>query len=275
MNDLFDKFMDKITILSVYQALIYIVIGIILIPIVKRIVRKTIELRYKRPGQKNYNQGETVIKLLQSISKYIILIIVIIGVLNAFGVNTNALLASAGLVGVAIGLGAQALFKDIIAGLFFVIEDQLCVGDLVQINGFTGIIQEVGLKTTTIKNDLGEVKFIPNGLITEIINYSLANPVVFVDVSVDKKDQENAENILKKILKDLKKDIKEITRDADFLGINEVDFTSITLRIAIECRKEEEINVKKKVLKKIEETFQQSKIKILSSANIIGKKNEK
>jgi len=257
-----DKILDVVSTTSLCHAAIYLGVGIVATPLIQRIIRKTIEIKYKRPGKENDNQGETVIKLLQSVSKYVIWIIVIIGILSSFGVNTNALLASAGLVGIAVGFGAQSLIKDVIAGLFFIIEDQMNVGDLVEINGFKGIVQEIGLKTIKLKNWLGEIKFISNGSVTEIINSSLENPTIYIDIPVS--HDENIEEVIS-LLNDytpkLKKEMKELVGEIVVLGIEEFSATTITIRLTTKTKKGEQFSAKRKIARLIREKFKKEKIK--------------
>jgi len=256
--------MDNTFITSIYHSIIYLGLGIIFTPFIQRLIRKTIEIKYKRPGRENDNQGETIIKLLQSIAKYAIWIIVIIGILGSFGINTNALLASAGLVGIAIGFGAQNLFKDIIAGVSFIIEDQMNVGDLVEINGFKGVVQEIGLKTIKLKNWLGEVKFISNGSVTEIVNYSLENPTVYLDIPVSQgEDIEKVITILNEYAPQLKSEIKEIIGEVKILGVEEFSTTTITIRLTTKTKKGTQDAVKRKMIEMIIKKLKTDKIKTI------------
>jgi small-conductance mechanosensitive channel len=96
-------------------------------------------------------------------------------ILSELGINVTPLLASAGIVGVAIGLGAQTLVRDAIAGIFLLIEDHYDLGDRVRLNGIEGNVIEVSLRRTTIRGDDGAVHTIPNGAITVTTNLSEAN----------------------------------------------------------------------------------------------------
>ena len=87
------------------------------------------------------------------------------------------MLAGAGIVGLAVGFGAQSLVKDVITGFFIVFEDQFAVGDQVQIGQSNGVVEEIGLRTTKVKSYTGELHIIPNGNILEVINYSIYNSI--------------------------------------------------------------------------------------------------
>src|SRR5690625_635199 len=127
---------------------------------------------------------KTLHKLLDNTLVYSIYIIVFMTILQTLGVKVGALLAGAGVAGLAIGFGAQSLVKDIIAGFFIVFEDQFSVGDYVSVSGAEGTVEEIGLRTTKIKSWTGERFVIPNGNISEVINYSIHNGLAIVDINI-------------------------------------------------------------------------------------------
>lgn len=125
----------------------------------------------------NIKRTDTVHKLVRSVLRYIIYFIAIIQVLSVFGINTTGILASAGIVSVAIGFGAQTLVRDIITGFFLIVEGQFDVGDYVKISNQAAFIAEgnvlaLGLRSTKIRSAGGEVYFIPNSSINQVVNYS-------------------------------------------------------------------------------------------------------
>jgi small conductance mechanosensitive channel len=145
--------------------------------------------------------------------------------------------------------------------LFFIIENQLDVGDLVEINGFTGTVEEVGLRATKLKNWLGEVKFLPNGSIIDITNYSLVNPTIYIDIPITyEEDIDKVEKVLKKLALNLKKEIKGIIGNIEVLGVENFSETSVDIRVTVECKKGEQFDVKRKLLKEIKQKFDEEKI---------------
>ena len=105
-------------------------------------------------------------------------------ILSTLTINVSAVLAGAGIVGLAVGFGAQSLVKDIITGFFIIFEDQFSVGDYIRVGQFEGTVEEIGLRTTKIKSWTGELHIIPNGNILEVTNFSLNNSVAVIDISV-------------------------------------------------------------------------------------------
>ena len=105
-------------------------------------------------------------------------------ILGQVGLNLGPLLAGAGVLGLAIGFGAQSLVKDVITGFFIIFEDQFGVGDVIQIDQFKGTVEEIGIRVTRIKSWTGEVHIIPNGNIKQVTNFSTYNSIAVVDVSI-------------------------------------------------------------------------------------------
>jgi moderate conductance mechanosensitive channel len=131
----------------------------------------------------------TVAAILRATAYGIIGFIVLLHVLSLFHIDTTSLLASAGVVGVGIGLGAQSLFKDMLNGIFILIENQYNVGDTVRIASLTGNVEDLTLRLTTLRDGDGTLYFIPNSQIATVANlsrdFAVASLAVVVDASAD------------------------------------------------------------------------------------------
>ena len=112
--------------------------------------------------------------MASNVFKYLILIFVVLGILKLYGVDTTSIIASIGVFAAVIGLAFQDILKDVLAGASIIFDNKYAVGDVVQINGFTGTVIEFGLRTTKIKSFSGEVKSIGNSSFNEVINFNLA-----------------------------------------------------------------------------------------------------
>ena len=123
-----------------------------------------------RKGFARSNRAVTIVKLLESFIKWVIAIVAIMMVLHAWGVDTATLLASAGILTLIIGLGAESLVADILAGIFMVFEGTFQVGDIVIINDWRGTVQEIGIRTTKIVDAGGNINIVNNSEITMVIN---------------------------------------------------------------------------------------------------------
>ncbi len=101
----------------------------------------------------------TLLKLLQNVLTYFIYSMAILMILSTLTINVSAVLAGAGIVGLAVGFGAQSLVKDVITGFFIIFEDQFSVGDVIRVGQFEGTVEEIGLRTTKIKSWTGELHY--------------------------------------------------------------------------------------------------------------------
>ena len=152
----------------------------------------------------NEKRTETLHKLVKSAVRYTIYFIAFFQVLSILGVNTTSIVASAGIASVAIGFGAQSLVKDIISGFFIILEGQFDVGDNVKIYNQAafiagGYVMSLGLRSTKIRSKDGEVYFIPNGTINQVVNYSLMYNLALVELPI--KIDESIEKVEERVNK--------------------------------------------------------------------------
>jgi len=240
-----------------YQPIIYIVIGIVLNFVVSKVVGK---ITNKGNNAKD-KRKTTIINLVKSIIKYLILIFIVLGILDAYGVNTTSIIASLGVAAAVIGLAFQDILKDFLAGITIIFDNKYAVGDTVEINGFTGTVISLGLRTTKIKAFSGEVKCIGNSSFTEVTNYNLAVADLFIklnvayDTNIDK---------LEKVLESLRKDILAIenVKDYKLLGVDALGDSSIVYLIDVTCKAMTGAGIKRKVLRLVKDKFDKEKINI-------------
>lgn len=136
-------------------------------------IEQIFKMSSKAPVRTNERREATLTKLCQNIVHYVVYFMVVVTVLDTVGIDIKALLAGVSVAGLAIGFGAQNLVKDVVTGFFIIFEDQFSVGDKVKINDIDGIIEEVGLRTTQLVAETGEIYFVANSSITKVANYSL------------------------------------------------------------------------------------------------------
>ncbi len=113
----------------------------------------------------------TLVLLVGSIAKYVVIFVAAVVILQRLGIDPTPVLAGAGVVGLAVGFGAQNLVRDVVSGFFIIMEGQYAVGDLVEINGVFGRVEEVGLRVTRLRDPSGQLRYFPNGGITTANNY--------------------------------------------------------------------------------------------------------
>ena len=149
-------------------------------------------------------RARTLGPLLTSTARYLVAFLVAVVVLQQIGIDIRALLVSAGVVGVAIGLGAQSLIRDVIMGFFILLENLIAIGDVIEVGQHTGVVESVGLRVTKIRNFSGELRIIPNGELTAFGHHTAGWARLVVEVSIDyEEDVDRALRVLSEVGKTL------------------------------------------------------------------------
>ncbi len=117
-------------------------------------------------------RAETLGCIIISIGNIVIYVIILFMILNLFGVDIRPILAGAGVIGLAIGFGAQSLVKDFVSGLFILIENQYGIGDKIKVGSSEGYVIKITMRSTVLKDDEGKIYYISNGSIKDVINMS-------------------------------------------------------------------------------------------------------
>ena len=186
------------------------------------------------------DKGKTVVKLLNSLLKWVVIVIAILWILSVWGVNPTTLLAGAGIVALVIGLGAQSLIADVIAGIFIVLEGKYVVGDIVVVDGWRGKIIDIGIRTTELQDIGGNIKIINNSEIKSVINQtkmlSMANCYIHVASSAS---LENVERLIENNLYIVKEKIPAIKEDIIYKGIVNVTDVATELLFSAKCYEED------------------------------------
>lgn len=243
-----------------------IFISMLFVRISKKMIRKSFELRLNAPGsmsQQRERRYRTILRLLQSVISYVVYFSAILAILSVMNVKIAGLLAGAGIVGLAVGFGAQSLVKDVITGFFIIFEDQFGVGDYIKISAIEGTVLEIGLRTTKIKGAGGEINIIPNGSILEVVNYSINNSVAVVDVSIAYSSNiEKAEKLIEQYLADLPEQHEEIVTLPTLLGVQNVVGAEVTLRISVETLPMQQFAISRMIRRDIKDLFDKHGIEI-------------
>lgn len=266
---LMEKYWDKLTSEDLWEKVIDASIEILLILLVswiavklgKKFIKKVFLIRMRSPLSHSDRRQRTISRLLQSVISYVVYFSAIIGILSSLNIKVAGLLAGAGIVGLAIGFGAQSLVKDVITGFFIIFEDQFGVGDYIKINAAEGTVVEIGLRTTKINGATGEQFIIPNGAIGEVVNYSVNNSKIFIDLQMaTDADFEKAEGIINKYLETLPKMHKELIAAPVFLGVQNVKGTEVTIRIVAETLPQQQYGVARTIRRDITKLFEENNI---------------
>ncbi len=208
-------------------------------------------------------RGMTITTLVVSFLKYLIAIVAVFLVLGAWGVDTRALLASAGILGLVIGLGAQSMIADILAGISIVFEGEYQVGDIVVIDGWRGVVEEIGVRTTKIKDTGGNVKIINNSAISSIINQtkelSLARAYISIEYGMS---IPQVELIIKKNLDRIREAIPQIQEGPYYKGVDKLAESSVDLLFTAACKEEDIYIVQRALNRELKIMFDENGINI-------------
>jgi small-conductance mechanosensitive channel len=185
-------------------------------------------------------RARTIGSVLRSTISVIVLTIAAIMVLDVFGVALGPILASAGIVGVAVGFGAQNLVRDFLSGMFMLLEDQYGVGDVVDLGEASGAVEAVGLRITTLRDINGTVWYVRNGEILRVGNKSQGYAVAVVDVPVaHSADIGEATELLRRVSQEVveREGIKEqVLEPVEVLGVDRVGPEGVTLRMTVKVQ---------------------------------------
>lgn len=221
--------MEKIFTKEVVSTIFVIFITVLIYLIFKQLFSK---IGLKKAKARGNRKAMTMLSLTLNVLKYILIIVAILTILDIWGVNTKALVASLGVVGVVAGLAMQDLLKDFISGTAIITENQFKVGDNIKIGDFRGTVISLGMKSTKIRAYTGEVKTISNRNITEVINYSMMPSVCVLDLGLSYEDDINKiETALKNVCESVSKQITYLKKPIKILGIEELQPSYVVYRI--------------------------------------------
>ena len=221
-------------------------------------------LRYiMRKGFARSNRSLTIVKLLGNFIRWVIAIVAVFVVLGAWGVDTATLLASAGILTLIVGLGAQSLVADIVAGIFMVFEGEFQIGDIVIVNGWRGTVQEIGIRTTKIVDASGNVNIVNNSEITTIVNQtkdvSLAKCVIGIEYS---ESLPRVEVLIRDNLLTIKEHIPAIIEGPYYKGVDALGASSVDLLLVATCKEEDIYQVQRDLNREMKLLFDANNVSI-------------
>ncbi|MDP2859890.1 MAG: mechanosensitive ion channel [Bacillota bacterium] len=244
----------------VVRILLLMVLGNLVIRVGSAVINRVIAAR--KPGAPGLPRVRTMAALLRSVLKYAVDFVVLVSVLELVDIKTSSVLAGAGIVGLAVGFGAQNLVKDVIAGFFILLEDQFAVGDYVTIAGITGTVEEVGLRSTRVRGLGGETHVIPNGIIDRSANMSRGSTLAVVDVPVSADEQiGRVSQVLKDAIAGIGRSESAIKEGPELLGPVALSEKGVTLRITARTEALQHWAVERRIRTVVKEAFEHEGIR--------------
>ena len=238
-----------------------------------RMVVRRIEksLGQPQPGSLTVSEQRTrtLVGLLRSMGRVVIFIIFLFMLMSAIGLDLGPLLAGAGVVGLAISFGAQSLVKDVISGLFILIENQFGVGDVVRIEGVSGAVETMTLRVVALRDVHGVVHIVPNGQITKVSNLTRTWSRVVLDVAIAyKEDTDRVTEVMREVGGELwgDEDWKPLLVDApEVPGIESFDSSSVTIRMTAKTLPLKQWDVARELRRRLKRRFEAEGIEAPSS----------
>jgi len=217
-------------------------------------------------AERGKQRSQTLGTVLRSIASLIIFTIAGFMSLGEFDVNLGPLIASAGIVGIAIGFGAQSLVKDFLSGIFMLVEDQYGVGDIVDVGEAAGVVEEVKLRTTKIRDVNGTLWHVPNGEIRRVANKSQewARSVLDVEVAYDT-DLTHAMTVIKQVADSLWQDAlpnATILEEPEIWGVERFGADSIAIRLVVKVEPAEQWATGRELRRRLKTAFDEEGIQI-------------
>ena len=234
LNEIIVELLTGLGLTSELSSIILIGLSIVIWIIIGIITSKVLEkLIFRMFRNKNHSgKADTIARLMSNISKYIIWFIILLIILGELNIDVTPFIASASVIGFAIGFGAQEIVKDFLSGFFIIFDNMFNVGDLIQSDGFTGTVESIGLRSTKIVNWQGQTKIIRNGNLGSIINFSTNDSIAIVDFGVAyETDLHKMYELMPSLLNQIKDKYAEVVEEPKFLGITELADSSINMRI--------------------------------------------
>jgi small-conductance mechanosensitive channel len=230
-----DSILNMLEIPEVMTALriaIIILLSAIIGKIGTRLIDNIIDLD-RLSGRWDERRVNTLSGLAKSMLKYTIYFVGGVIVLDELGVPTTSILAGAGVLGLAVGFGAQNLVRDVLSGFFILFEDQFAVGDYVKIAGAEGTVQQIGLRVTRVQIWTGEIHIIPNGLIDHVVNYSRSGMGVLLEVPVAlETNLDQAIDIINNVCHEMAEEkSEEVVDEPQVLGVTGLDSSGATIMV--------------------------------------------
>jgi small conductance mechanosensitive channel len=240
---------------------------IIVYAIVKSLGTKIITRLFSRAANRqgiSPGRAKTLEKLTVNMFTYSLIFFLVIMVLeNVFDVRTTAILAGAGIVGLAIGFGAQGIVSDVVTGFFLLLEKQVDVEDYVTTAGFSGIVEEVGLRTTKIRDFDGSLHYVPNREISSLTNHSRGNMRALVDIGISYDDNiDHAIEVIQSVCDQVAANEEAIFEGPNVVGVQGLGDSDVVIRVIAKTENMMQWAVERTLRKAIKEALDANGIEI-------------
>lgn len=264
VNDFLRNDMGELNIYGKALKIFFIIILTrITISMINKLINRTLRNKNGSNASLSDRRINTLGQMIKSLVKNFLYFIAIVIILDMFDINTTSILATAGIGGLAIGFGAQSLVKDFITGVFILWEDQYAVGDYIKIEDFEGVVEELGIRVTKLRDFSGELHIIPNGNIKIVTNKTRGPMRALVKISIAyEEDIDKAVKILEKACEDVKVANSSIIEGPSIIGVTDLGESGVSITIVAKTEAMDQWSVERQIRKKVKETFDKEGIEI-------------
>lgn len=250
---------------SLLSSIFIIVISLIALSVIRKIIIRLTN-QSKRLNKGTQQRLKTIQSLLINVSTYVIFFIAAVTVLKEFGIDISAILASAGVLGLAIGFGAKDLVADIVTGFFMLMEDQVHVGEEITVNGYSGTVEHVGLRVLKLRDSDGDLHFVLNRDVKSLTNHSRGFKQAQVDLPIPADaDLDRAISVLEQECNRLKQQMAGIVNGPTVLGVETISTTEAMIRVVAQTENEKKSEVEREMRKDLKKALDQAQIKLNAS----------
>ena len=268
--------MDFMNLLSVVKSWFFTTgLKIVLIAIITLIVMRVIRMvssrlsvlfLRNRDDEESKKRAKTLSSVIHNLLNAAVLIIAVMTGLGHLGVKIGPLLAAAGIVGLAIGFAGQSLVKDFINGFFILLWDQIRVGDVVEISGRGGLVENINFKMTVLRDLAGNVHFVPNSNIDVVTNMTKDYSRYVFDIGVSyREDVDEVIEVLKEIDEEVRNDPdfkEDILEPLEIFGLNKFDDSAIIVRARIKTKPIKQWRIGREFNRRLKKKFDEKDIEI-------------
>jgi small conductance mechanosensitive channel len=247
------------------KIVLVLLVAYVLTRIARSIARRSADLHVRSlPPGVRVQQVRTVAGVVTSITVFVIFFVAALEVLSLLGLNMGPMLASAGIAGLAIGFGAQALVHDFINGFFILLENQYDIGDTVRIAGVKGTVERMSLRRTVLRDDDGTVHTVPNSSIQIVSNATRDWSQVALRVTAAYSEpDEKVARLLRQVGEDICQDpafALDIVSPVDVAGIERIGNGEVEYLMLLKTRPNKQFGVSRDLRRRIKETFEKNDV---------------
>ena len=251
---------------SVPRVFVIVILTVLALRLARFISRHLFAVTFRKADGEMRKRADTLSSVVNYALIFAILSVAAVMVLDEFGIQIGAILAAAGVVGLAIGFGAQSLVQDVISGFFILLEDQVRVGDVVQIGGKSGLVERVNLRVTVLRDLAGNVHYVRNGHIDTVTNMTKVFSFYVFDIGVAyREDVDEVIEVIKLVDEDLRGDPvlgPDILQPIEILGLDQFAESAVIVKARTKTKPIRQWAIGREFNRRLKKAFDERDIEI-------------